>query len=187
VVTVPTVRCPRRGLREGRPGNVWRALRDDMRGQDLVELVLTLPILLVVAFGILELGSLLDIQHSLSGLTREGANIASRGASLDSVVQVTVQNGNSWKLAAGGSVIASRVDIQGGVPRVTAQRAGGSLGAQSRLGQNGQIAAPLVGQGLANGTSYYVVEVFLPYRAFTPLRNFVSSVVPDTLYDRTLF
>lgn len=175
------------GARRIRSGRLLRALRDDTRGQDLVELVLTLPVLLVVAFGILELGSLLDIQHSMSGLTREGANIASRGASLDSVVQVTVGNGSSWSLSTAGSVIASRVDVQAGVPRVTAQRIGGSLGAASRVGQNGQIATPLVGQGLLDGTSYYVVEVFLPYQPFTPLRNFVSSVVPDTLYDRTLF
>ena len=174
------------GRRAGRR-RLLRALRDDTRGQDMVELVLTLPVLLVVAFGILELGSLLDVQHSLSGLTREGANIASRGASLDSVVQVTVSNGGSWSLGTAGSVIASRIDVQGGAPRVTSQREAGSLGAASRRGRNGQIATPLMGQGLLDGTSYYVVEVFLPYQPFTPLRNLVSSVVADTLYDRTLF
>ena len=45
------------------------------RGQGLVELTLTLPILLTLTFGVLELGMLLDVSHSISGLTREGANM----------------------------------------------------------------------------------------------------------------
>ena len=162
---------------------LWR----DRRGQDLVELVLTLPILLIVAFDILEFGALLDVGQSLSGLSREGANIAARGVSLDSVVQVTVANGSTWNLSSRGEVIASKLTVQGGTPTVTEQRSLGGLGTSSRVGPNGGVATAYQGGGLVDGQTYYVVEVFLPYQPFTPLRGFVGGLVPDTLYDRTLF
>jgi len=162
---------------------LWR----DRRGQDLVELVLTLPILLIVAFGILEFGALLDLGQSMSGLSREGANIAARGVSLDSVVEVTAANGASWSLSSRGSVIASRLIVKRGTPTVAEQRSIGGLGASSRVGVNGGIATAYQGGGLVDGQTYYVVEVFLPYHPFTPLRGLVGGLVPDTLYDRTLF
>jgi Flp pilus assembly protein TadG len=179
------VLTPRR--RSASPRTLGRAFWSDDRGQDLVEFVLTLPLLLIMAFGILELGSLLDIGLSISGLSREGANIASRGASLDSVVQVTVANGSSWNLASAGTVIASQITVQGGVPTVTDQRSGGGLGATSRVGVDGTATIAYQGGGLIDGQIYYVVEIFLPYQPFTPLSRLVGSMVPDTLYDRTLF
>lgn len=157
------------------------------RGQGLVELTLTLPILLTLAFGVLELGMLLDVSHSISGLTREGANMASRGGDLDSVLAVTSNNGAAIGLLTGGGVIASEVEVQGGVPMVVDQVATGGYIGRSRLGLLGFPAAPLAGQGLTSGKFYYVVEVFAPYQPFTPLDALVNSIVPDTLYDRTVF
>jgi len=169
---------------------VFRTLRSDRRldrGQGLVEVTLTLPVLLTVTFGILELGTLLDLSHSISGLTREGANMASRGALLDSVVLVTEQNGRAIGLSDGGGVIATEVEVQGGVPLVIDQFSTAGYTAMSRVGNLGSPATPLVGQGLQDGRRYFVVEVFAPYQAFTPLDALVESIVPDTLYDRTVF
>ncbi len=157
------------------------------RGQGLVELTLILPVLLTLTFGVLELGMLLDVSHSISGLTREGANLASRGGSLDSVLFVTERNGVSIGLRNGGGVIASEVEVQGGVPTVVDQVATAGYTTLSRLGLLGAQATPLVGQGLGDGRFYYVVEVFAPYHPFTPLDAFLNAVVPDTLYDRTVF
>jgi len=170
--------------------SVGRASGSDRRterGQGLVELTLTLPVLLTVTFGILELGTLLDISHSISGLSREGANMASRGAVLDSVVLVTERNGRSIGLDAGGGVIATEVEVRGGVPLVVDQYATAGYTTMSRVGSLGSAAGPLVGQGLQDGHRYFVVEVFAPYHPFTPLDALVQSVVPDTLYDRTVF
>lgn len=176
----------RAGCRATRGGPL-RTRRRGERGQGLVELVLVLPVLLTVAFGVLELGTLLDLSHSISGLSREGANLAARGASLDSVLYVTVLNGRLIGLDQGGGVIASRVSMQNGVPVITAQLASGGYVGLSRLGPLGAAAAPLVGKGLSGNRTYHVVEVFAPYHPFTPLEGFVESIVPDTLYDRTLF
>ena len=165
-----------------------RARRSD-RGQGLVEVTLTLPVLLTVTFGILELGTLLDISHSISGLSREGANMASRGAVLDSVVMVTTLNGQmiGLDLDGGGGVIATEVEVQGGVPMVIDQFATAGYTSLSRVGSLGSPATALTGHGLQDGGRYYVVEVFAPYEPFTPLEALVQSLVPDTLYDRTVF
>jgi hypothetical protein len=157
------------------------------RGQGLVEVTLTRPVLLTVTFGILELGTLLDISHSISGLSREGANMASRGAVLDSVVMVTTLNGRTIGLQDGGGVIASEVEVQGGVPIVIDQFATSGYTSLSRVGDLGSPASALTGQGLHDGRRYYIVEVFAPYQPFTPLEALVESLVPDTLYDRTVF
>lgn len=157
------------------------------RGQGLVELTLVLPVLLTLTFGVLELGTLLDVSHSITGLTREGANMASRGASLDSVLYVTALNGSTIGLQAGGGVIVSEIEIQGAVPVVIDQVATPEYTLMSRLGTLGTPATALAGQGLTTGKTYFVVEVFAPYRPFTPLDGLVRAVVPDTLYDRTVF
>jgi hypothetical protein len=170
-----------------RQRRITRCLLGDDRGQDLVEFVLVLPVLLLVVFGIIEFGTLLDRGHSLSVVSREGANIASRGASLDSVVQVTVNSGAAWNLASTGTVVATELNVQGGVTMVIDQRTFGGLGASSRLGNPGGPAQAYQAQGLLAGQTYFVVEVFLPYQPFTPLKNLVNGLVPDTLYDRTLF
>lgn len=172
----------RRGTGRRAPGG-----RRGERAQGLVELVLVVPVLLTLTFGILELGTLLDTSHAITGLSREGANLAARGASLDSVLYVTVLNGQAIGLGRGGGVIASRIDVQGGVPVITAQLASAGYVGLSRMGVVGGPAGGLAGQGLTNARTYHLVEVFAPYRPFTPLEGFIDSIVPDTLYDRSLF
>lgn len=162
-------------------------LRRFDRGQGLVELMLTLPVLLTVMFGVLELGTLLDVSHSMTSLTREGANMASRGAAIDSVLRITTMNGRSIGLTDAGGAIVSEIEIQGGVPIILDQVASGGYTGASRLGVLGSPATPLVGTGLLGGKLYYAVEVFAPYRPFTPLDRLVAAIVPDTLYDRTVF
>ncbi len=171
----------------GRLKAVLDHLRKDTRGVELVEVVLVLPVMLTVVFGLLEFGSVFDRQHVVSGLSREAANIASRGASLDSVVQITITNGTTVGVGSDGAVIASQIDIIGGVPQVTNQTVGGNMTVASRVGLIGAPATPFVGNGLADGKTYFVVEIFLPHQPFTPLRAFIAPVIPDTLYDRSIF
>jgi hypothetical protein len=52
-------------------------------GQSLVEFTFLLPLLLVLAFGVIEAGWALLDQHVVARLTREGANLISRDVSLE--------------------------------------------------------------------------------------------------------
>jgi hypothetical protein len=51
----------------------------------------------------------------------------------------------------------------------------------------GDTAKSLVGLGLLEGTTVYVVEVFYRHTSIVPLRQLFRVAVPDTLYERAVF
>ena len=165
--------------------NVARRLASNDLGQDLVELTMVTPIMLLVVFGIIEFGSILDSQQAMSHLTREGANIASRGAPLDTVLAVTLRNGADIELDTRGGAVVSRVLVEGGVPNVDYQVASAGYAGASQLGNPGDPV--MAGLNLAEGVNVYVVEVFYDRPTMTPVQNFFSGSLPSTMYDRAVF
>jgi hypothetical protein len=157
------------------------------RGQEVVEMVLVAPILVIVLFAVFELGHAFDVAHTLAGLAREGANIASRGTALDTVLDVTMQNGSSVGLTGSGGAVVTELTIQGGVPRIVSQVASSGYSGRSRLGQTGSPATSLEGLGLVDGRTVYAVEVFFSYRPLTPIGQLVPGMIPGTVYDRAFF
>lgn len=178
---------PTRPTRSTRPARLADRLRRDQRGQDLVELVIVLPVLLLIVFGVLEFGHMIDIRHGLSGLMREGANIASRGEPIADVLQITMDNGASYDLASRGGSVVSELRIEDGEPIVRDQVASSGFASRSVMGVVGDTADVLTAVPLSEGTRFYVVEVFYAYRALTPLSTIAGGLVPDTIYDRAIF
>jgi Flp pilus assembly protein TadG len=164
-----------------------RAPSLDDRGQGLVELVLTLPFLLLLALGLIEVSRAIEASHIMSGLTREGANVASRGSTLNEAITITRANQEAAGLGSGGGAIASRILVTGGVPRVEAQVASAGYAGLSRVAQSDSIATPYVGAGLLDEGRYYVIELFVPYTPITGFDRLLPGMIPGTLYDRTLF
>ncbi len=162
-------------------------LRRGESGQGMAEFAVTLPFLLLLALGVVEVGRMLETAHAMSNLTREGANAVSRGSSMQAALSLTVQNQEAVGLGKGGRVIVSRVRVQGGVPRVVEQVTSTPSGEGSRVGAPNDEATPYLAAGLVDGRDYYVVELFIPYRSATPFHGLVARVVPETLYDRSLF
>jgi Flp pilus assembly protein TadG len=58
----------------------------DARGQTLVEFAFVLPLVLVVALGVIEFGYALLDQHVVTKLTREGSNLISRDTTIDDAI-----------------------------------------------------------------------------------------------------
>jgi hypothetical protein len=159
----------------------------DARGQGLVELVLTLPFLLLLALGLIEVSRAIEADHVMAGLTREGANLASRGSTLTEAMTITRANQLASGLGTDGGVIASRIEVSGGVPRVVAQVASTGYDGLSRVADADSVAAPYSASGLLDGSSYFVVELFVPYVPITGFDRLLPGMIPGTLYDRTLF
>ncbi len=155
-------------------------------GQSLLEFALVVPMLALILFGIVELGTAFTISHGLSTVSREGANIAARGTDLDTVLAVVMANSDVGLATRGGS-IATKVTVQSGVPMVMAQSASSGYAGQSQLGTIGNPAMQLSGFGLSDGSTHYIVEVFFDYQSITPLSNFVAGVVPSPMYERAVF
>lgn len=156
-------------------------------GQDIAELVMVTPLLLLVLLGIIEFGGLLDSQQTLSGLSREGANIASRGTAIDTVLAVTMNNGATIGLDTRGGAVVSRLTVSGGAAQIEDQRASPGYTASSRLGAAGDEVAEVTSLGLSNGVTVYAVEVFLTRPPSTPIGSFFGGTIPDVLYDRAIF
>jgi hypothetical protein len=160
-------------------------MRDD--GAELVELVIVLPFLLIMSFGILELGNALDKAHGMSTLSREAANIAVRGTDLDTVAAVTMSNGVSIGLDVRGGTIVSRILVEGGVPTLKEQVASSGYGGLSRVGQVDSTVSKYAGAGLVDGQQLFAVEIFYDHQKVTPLSRILGPVIPDTMYDVSVF
>jgi hypothetical protein len=111
-----------------------RRLGREESGQDLVELVMVTPLLMLVIFGILEFGNILDSQQTVSYLSRVGASMASRGVSFDAVMGATLDNGAGIQLEDRGGLVLSRLVVEDGVPNVREQVASLGYAGASRLG-----------------------------------------------------
>jgi hypothetical protein len=183
---------PRRAVRAERVLRRWlleltREICKRDEGVELVELVIVLPFLLIMSFGILELGNALDKAHGMSTLSREGANIAVRGTALDTVAAVTMSNGVSIGLDVRGGTIVSRILVEGGVPTLKEQVATSGYDGLSRVGMVDSTVASFSTAGLVDGQQLFAVEIFYDHQKVTPLSRVLGPIVPDTMYDVSVF
>ena len=159
-------------------------------GQALLELMFVLLILLLLLFGLIDFGRVIYERQILTNLSREGANLASRGTSLSNTVAAIMVSAAPLNLSANGRVIITAVVNNNGVLSITAQLSQGGYSAASRIGNGvGSTATlpvtatkiPPVNQTL------YVAEVFYGYTAITPLGALLGATLPTTLYDAAYF
>lgn len=173
---------------DGANRRVPRPKLRDRRGQALVEFALLLPVLLLLLCGVIEIGRILETNHIMSALTREGANLASRGASMEDALSILRTNQSASGLGNVGGAVVSRLLVdQNGVPKVEAQITSAGYENASRVAPKDSVATTYTGAGLTNGYRYFVVELFIPYTPITPLSNFMAGFIPERLYDRSLF
>ncbi len=173
---------------DGANRRVRRPILRDRRGQALVEFALLVPVLLLLLCGVIEIGRMLETNHIMSALTREGANLASRGASMEDALTILRTNQAASGLGnVGGAVVSRLVVDQNGIPIVEAQITSAGYENASRVAPQDSVAQAYTGAGLTNGYRYYVVEMFIPYTPITPLSNFMAGFIPERLYDRSLF
>ena len=148
---------------------------------------MVLPLLLILLLGVIEFGRAFELKHAISGLSREGANLAARGSSLTQAVAVTLANGADFKLSEEGGVVASTVVASNGTVKVEDQVASAGYAAKTKIGLEGAQVAGIDVSGLTSGETLHVVEVFYDYSTVTPLQKFLRVVFPEELYERAVF
>jgi hypothetical protein len=178
-------------------------------GQSLVEFAMALPLVLVIALGVVEVGWALLDQLVVTGLSREGANLISRDVSLGdaktalqsmSSLPVDFTSGSSAILSVirmgattntanyGALVLYQRLQFgtYTGPARSTLMSAGGSFPAPDYQAADPDNDTSLQVTGLpANliivpGGTIYVTEIFTTHNWITPLNTF-GIMVPNTL------
>ena len=175
------------GRRRRRSGGTGASTARPNGGQSLVEMAVILPVLLIVLLGLVEFGNALAISHAMTGYSREGANIAARGTSLDTVVAVLAAQGQEIDLEARGGVIASRLQVENGLPVVKEQVASPGWTNQTRVAAVDSVAHSFSGSGLLEGQSYWVVEVLYVYEPLGPVAPALGPLLPTVLYRWSLF
>lgn len=189
-------------------------LRTESRGVSLIEAALTLPLMFLIVFGLVEVSySLLD-SHTVTRLTREGSNLISRNTSIeDAVVAMQDMSNGLVDFSTNSTVIFSVIKRGGtiGTPnynqQILYQRFQfGALGATSRIGSpSGAFGGPpnyvaansdfdtgLRLPGLppnlvtVPGGLVYVTEIFSTHPTITPSQNF-GVTVPQQLYSIAYF
>lgn len=159
---------------------------ESQSGTATVETALVATLLLFVFLGVVEFGNAISVDHTITSLSREGANIAARGSTLPEAIQTVSDNGASIKLSSRGGVIGTRLVVTGGVPTVADQAASAGYASVSRIGAVGDPVPSLATLGLQEGQQIHVVEIFYDYQRMTPLGNLIPAI-PTTLYTRAVF
>ncbi len=163
--------------------------RRSTRGGAVLELGLSLLFLLLMLFGVIDFGRALLFRHALTSMSREAANLESRGTPMDTTLHSTIENSGAANLAQNGYVILSAVarDERGGL-RVTRQVFGGGMPSTSRIGSrtSGEVLLPNDGVPL-RGQTLYVAEIFLRFEPVTPIGDLLGKRMPRVLYDVAYF
>ena len=187
----------------------------EQRGQSLVEFAISLPLLIVLGFGVAEVGYLLLDHHVVSKLSREGSNLISRNTSLaDATTTMRELSSKPVDFSTRSRVIFSvlkkgATSGTGNYDRIFLyQRAEyGSLSASSslRTSGGGSFSGPPdyqatnsdnnTGLQVTNvpadlitprGGMIYVTEIFTSHDVLTPLAN-LGVPIPRTLYSIAYF
>jgi hypothetical protein len=185
------------------------------RGQSLVEFALVLPLLIIMALGVIEVSHALFDQHVITKLTREGANLISRDATLqDAAAALRAMSARPVNFDNGSKVIFSVIKrgATTGTPNfdrlILYQRAefGNMVGASTIRTQGGGAFGGAPNYEAANsdhntslrvtslpgnivlvrGGMLYVAEIYTRHTLITPFDRF-GVTVPQTLYSIAYF
>ena len=177
----------------------YRELGIQEKGAAAAELALILPILLVLVFGIIDLGRLIQERLILTNVSREGGSLASRGfTSGNDLLNMLQASGTPLDLDGSGKIYVSR--IRAGTSKAAPdpyieepQLSKGTLGVSSRihsgisnlglseaLYQHLKFKEP---QNTSDIGEVWVVEVYYEYRPITPLPKFIKGIFVTPGYD----
>ena len=183
-----------------------RATRlEDERGNALVELAFCLPLLMILAFGVIDFSQMIFDKQAMAGISRQGSDLASRTyngdpTTLPSLVSGLVTQGASLNIGTNGriilTVVADGIDSSGnlikGDPIIEAQQLSSSgISVTSKVGSaiGGAATMPsgVTANVLDNGRTIYVTEVFYNYSPMTPVGNFLKKSLASTFYEAAYF
>lgn len=166
-------------------------MKSRSRGVAIVEFAMVLPIMLVMMFAIVELGRAVLTRQVLLNVSREAANLASRGTTMSDAIDAVQMSAAPLDLSGRGYVILTEVrrDANNAL-RIHQQRAVGATPEASRIGTGVGNAATLPATPTPippPGFNLIVAEVFYHSTPITPLGGLLNSAIGDVYYDIAFF
>lgn len=185
----------RKPKQDGRPSFARRM--EGEKGASLLEMTLLLPILVVLAFGVIDLGRLIHARLVVTNVCREGASLASRDIkSGTDLIDMLQSSATPFDLKNRGRIYVFKIkageSAQNTLPYITIKSSDGSYNAGSTITGNlgdppGGLSSAIYKHLRYNGgnktsdiSEINVVEVFYLYQPITPLPNFVQKLILPT-------
>jgi Flp pilus assembly protein TadG len=164
-----------------------RVARLGRRGAALVEFAFVAALILALVFGLIDFSRGFGLKHRAAALSREAANLASRGAEMDEAVGTIVSAAQPMDLASGGGIVLSRLEKEtaGGSFVISEQRKTGNR--DSKLGKAGTaVSIPNAGD-YPTGSVLFAGEVFIDFESVTPFSALEGVVMPTEVYESAVF
>ena len=162
-------------------------------GQALIELSLISLLLITLLFGLIDFSRAILTRQVITNLSREGANLASRGTSLTSTLDALVLSANPLTIAGSsgkGYIILTSVgwDTNGKLV-ITAQEKMGAKPSSSKIGNAIGDTPILPNPNIPDPSqkTLVIAEVFYEYSPVTPVGTMLGSALPSKLYDVSYF
>jgi hypothetical protein len=165
------------------------------RGATIVELAFILPILLILAFGIVDFGRLIHARLVVANVSREGGSLASRDIPIDAgIINMLLSSATPLDLRnQDGRIYVTKIKAgerkSDPEPYILSKATGGALSVPSVIsgnigdrpsGLSPTLYAHLRFQEANNAADILdvtVVEVFYEYRLITPLPKFITDLL----------
>jgi len=145
-----------------------------------------------LVFGLIDFSQIILDNQVMSGLSRQGSNLASRGTTLTDTVSALGIQGASMNIGTKGRIIVTEVanDVNG-APQIVGQvesPTGISVTSAVGAGIGNRATMPSGASTVLNaGQTLYVTEVFYSYTPMTPVGSFLKMNLTSTLYDVAYF
>jgi Flp pilus assembly protein TadG len=173
------------------------------RGIAALEFALILPLLVILAFGIIDFGRLINARLVITNVSREGGNLASRyrdveiQAQANDLLNLLQISGKPLDLDTYGKIYITKILAGTSThtqPTIAAQVGKGNLSVSSKIVGSSSTMG-LSQQGLFNHLVFNashqtadiseitVVEVFYKYKPITPLPGLIQNILTTPGYD----
>jgi len=165
--------------------------RDRQRGASLAELAVILPVVLVFLLGIVDMGRMFYARQVLNDLSREAANLVSRGSTVEAAFAAASFDEGPVSVAEHGAMIVSTIRRRSNDDAtpwiVDQQRRGAVTSAASRVGDQGQVAKVPNITELEPGVTLIAVELMHGFEPLFSIDRLGLDVYPEIVYEAAFF
>lgn len=170
---------------------IVRNRRNRQRGASLAEFAVILPVVLTLLLGIIDMGRLLYSHQVLNDLSREAANLVSRGSTVDSAFAAASFDAGPVSVSDNGVMIVSTIRRRStgdATPWVFEQEQRGVVtSVASRVGTRGRAAQIPNVASLEPGVTIMAVELMHGFEPLFSIDRLGLDVYPEFIYEAAFF